>query len=131
MNRLFHALPPILSLGLSLCMSLALIAGTAHAEPPRITEARAERDAMGWRFFVTILHPDTGWDHYADGWEVLDDAGNRLGFRELHHPHVNEQPFTRSLGQVMVPDGTRRVYVRAYCSNGDRTGTSVPVDLHF
>ena len=42
-------------------------------------------------------HPDTGWDDYADGWRVLDMDGNELGMRVLHHPHVDEQPFTRSL----------------------------------
>ncbi len=71
---------------------------------------------MDWRLDVTLEHPDTGWDHYADGWEILDAGGNRLGYRELVHPHVNEQPFTRSLGNVMLPDGTREVFIRARCS---------------
>jgi len=71
---------------------------------------------MGWRFSVTLSHPDTGWEHFADGWDVLDAAGNVLGSRELMHPHVTTQPFTRSLSNVYVADGIRQVFVRARCS---------------
>ncbi|CAK9075725.1 Putative lipoprotein Hmuk_2215, partial [Durusdinium trenchii] len=70
----------------------------------------------GWRFDVTILHPDTGWDHYADGWEVLAPDGTRLGFRELFHPHVEEQPFTRSLSGITIPDTLTEVIVRPRCN---------------
>ncbi|WP_330165822.1 hypothetical protein [Seohaeicola saemankumensis] len=71
---------------------------------------------MGWRFEVTISHPDSGWDHFADGWEIQDSQGNRLGWRQLLHPHVNEQPFTRSLNNVMIPDGTKEVFIRTRCA---------------
>lgn len=90
--------------------------GQVMADGPRIIGATAEKTGMGWRISVTIEHGDTGWDHYADGWEVLDKAGNRLGLRKLMHPHVDEQPFTRSLASVMVPDGERQVVIRARCS---------------
>jgi hypothetical protein len=65
-----------------------------------------------WRFDVTLAHADTGWDHYADLWIVTDAAGNRLGERVLAHPHVDEQPFTRS-ARITVPEGTRTVIVKA------------------
>jgi hypothetical protein len=29
---------------------------------------------------------------------------------------VNDQPFTRSLNNVMLPDGTREVFVRVKCN---------------
>lgn len=93
-----------------------LCAAPGWAETAQVVDVSAQKQGMAWRFDVTLLHPDTGWDHYADGWEILDKDGNRLGFRELHHPHVNEQPFTRSLANVMLPDGTREVYIRARCS---------------
>ena len=101
------------------------------AEGPEITRVDAEKSGMSWKFHVTILHGDTGWDHYADGWEVLDAKGNRLGYRKLLHPHVDEQPFTRSLNGVTVPDGMREVYVRARCSQGDWTSEAVKVDLRY
>ncbi len=95
---------------------LATLALPLAADPPRIVAAEASRDEMGWRISVTLAHPDTGWDHYADGWEIVDAEGNRLGYRELHHPHVEEQPFTRSLRDVVLPDGVDQIFVRARCS---------------
>ena len=62
---------------------------------------------------ATIAHADTGWKHYADKFEVLAPDGTVLGTRVLLHPHVDEQPFTRSLGNVVVPAGLTHVVVRA------------------
>ncbi|RED50939.1 hypothetical protein [Aestuariispira insulae] len=67
-------------------------------------------------FHVTLRHGDTGWDHYANKWEVLAPDGTILGTRVLYHPHVNEQPFTRSLIGVSVPDGIGVVRIRAFDS---------------
>ena len=92
---------------------LMLGSTAAFAEPPQITDVTATQQSGGWRFDVTIAHPDTGWDHYADGWRVLDMNGNELGLRVLAHPHVNEQPFTRSLSGVKIPEGTTQVQIQA------------------
>lgn len=94
-------------------LAILAFATAAHAEAPEITNVVATQSGDTWRFDVTILHPDTGWDHYADGWRVLDMEGNELGMRVLHHPHVNEQPFTRSLSGVRVPAGTTQVQIQA------------------
>jgi hypothetical protein len=114
-------LPPLLS--------LCVAAAPALADSPVIEHITAERGDIGWSISVTLSHPDTGWDHYADGWEVLDAQGNRIGLRTLHHPHVSEQPFTRSLTGVMVPDGAHRISVRARCSVDGWAGDSVAVAL--
>lgn len=66
-----------------------------------------------YQFNVTLLHDDTGWDHYANRWEILDTGGNILATRTLHHPHVNEQPFTRSL-TVTLPENTKNVIIRGH-----------------
>ncbi|MCW9034048.1 MAG: hypothetical protein OQJ97_07480 [Rhodospirillales bacterium] len=66
-----------------------------------------------YSFSVTLRHGDEGWDHYADGWDVLAPNGTLLGRRVLMHPHVNEQPFTRSLSGVQVPEGIREVFIQA------------------
>ena len=97
-------------------VALLLSSFAANAEEPRVVVVATGLAGMGWRLEVTVSHPDSGWDHYADGWEVLDAAGNRLGFRELFHPHVDEQPFTRTLSNVMIPDGTDEVFIRTRCS---------------
>jgi hypothetical protein len=88
---------------------LAVLPFAAHADAPRVQDAWLD----GRTVHVTLTHPDTGWDHYADGWEVLDADGTRLGLRELLHPHVDEQPFTRSLTLDAAPDGP--LYIRARC----------------
>ena len=97
------------------CLVACCLATAATAHEPAILDVQVEKSGMSWRVDVTIEHPDTGWDHYADGWEVLDAAGKRLAYRLLHHPHVNEQPFTRSLS-VDLPEGTREIFIRAHCS---------------
>jgi len=94
----------------------ALFAAPAFADAPVIEDATAKRSGDTWRFDVTVSHPDTGWDHYADGWRVLDMDGNELGMRVLHHPHEQEQPFTRSLSGVAIPDGTTQVQIQARCN---------------
>ena len=110
------------------CAAL-LLAPAAAADMPEILDVTAEKTGMSWRVDVTIRHPDTGWDHYADGWEVRDAAGTRLGERVLHHPHVDEQPFTRSLVNLDLPDGTREIFIRAHCSVDGWGDGTVRVDL--
>jgi len=94
---------------------LLLLPLPAWADDPLIEAVRAEKSDKGWSFAVTLSHPDSGWDHYADGWEVLDADGTRLGYRLLAHPHEHEQPFTRSLGGVAIAAGSKKVFIRAHC----------------
>lgn len=99
---------------------LLLAAATpALADGPEIVDAEARSGSSGWSFSVTIRHPDSGWDHYADGWEIRGADGSLLGERPLAHPHVSEQPFTRSLSGVAIPDDVTQVFVRARCNHGD------------
>lgn len=97
-------------------VALTLAGGVALADGPEVVAVAVSKAGMVWNVSVTLSHNDTGWDHYADGWEVLDAQGNRLGYRKLMHPHVEEQPFTRSLSGIVIPDGTREVYIRTRCS---------------
>lgn len=108
---------------------LAFLALPAQSDPPEVLAVTAHKAGMVWNFHVTLSHPDTGWDHFADGWEVLDAEGNRLGFRELMHPHVKEQPFTRSLSGVAIPDGTREIFVRARCSRDGWASEAVRIGI--
>jgi hypothetical protein len=65
-------------------------------------------------FNVTVKHKDTGWKHYANAYEILTMKREVIAKRILHHPHVNEQPFTRSISNVKVPKNTKSVIVRAH-----------------
>lgn len=93
--------------------ALSILAAPAFADPPVINAVNANKSGGLWRFDVTLSHGDTGWDHYADGWRVVDSNGNQLGLRNLAHPHVNEQPFTRSLSGVQIPEGVTEVGIQA------------------
>lgn len=97
-----------------LCLAVTLIALPVMAEEPAVEKVTATQSGDGtWRFDVTIRHPDTGWDHYADGWRILDMDGKELGMRVLYHPHVDEQPFTRSLSGVVISETATQVQVQA------------------
>ena len=101
-------------------MAMAIILGWFSASAVvagevTVVDAEARRQADGaFSFAVTLRHGDTGWKHYADRWEVLAPDGTVLGTRVLLHPHVDEQPFTRSLSGVRVPAGIDRVAIRAH-----------------
>ncbi|MBU2888911.1 hypothetical protein [Celeribacter halophilus] len=108
---------------------ILLAASPLAADPPVIEEVNVTRSGEAWRFDVTLSHPDTGWDHYADGWRVLDMDGTELGHRVLAHPHVHEQPFTRSLSGVDIPDGVTEVQIEARDTLEGWAGTYYPVQL--
>ncbi|WP_019583995.1 hypothetical protein [Thioalkalivibrio sp. ALE16] len=115
---------------LTLATLLGLMALPAQADPVDILEAQLHAGGPDpWRVAVTVEHPDTGWDHYADAWRVLDADGNVLGERILHHPHVNEQPFTRSLRRLSIPDGTRFLQIEARCSQDGWSHQRLRIDL--
>ncbi len=90
-------------------------AAVANAGEADVLEATAKRQSDG-RYVVsaTIRHADEGWDHYADRFDVLTPEGKVIATRVLAHPHVNEQPFTRQVGGVVVPDGVTELTVRAH-----------------
>lgn len=98
---------PVAFLLASLCGGIP-----AMADPAIVEAVKARQTGDTWRFDVTLSHPDTGWDHYADGWRVLDMNDAELGLRVLAHPHVNEQPFTRALSDVAIPAATQRVQIQ-------------------
>ena len=89
-----------------------------------------------WTFSVTVRHPDTGWEDYADGWDVVTPDGQTLKrnpddpfTRLLLHPHVEEQPFTRSQSGIRIPDGVTQVTVRAHSLTRGFGGREIVVDL--
>lgn len=95
---------------LSLAMTTA-VAGTADVVGVEVFKLKKAGDTV-FRFKVTVRHGDEGWDHYADAWEVVGPDGTVLGRRVLLHPHVSEQPFTRS-ADITVPSSVTEVVVRA------------------
>ena len=102
----------------------------AHAGEVEVVAARAEQQADGnWRFSVTLLHDDEGWDHYANRWDVVGPEGSVYGERVLLHPHENEQPFTRSLSGVAIPENVTSVTIRGNDSVHGLGGKELTVEL--
>lgn len=83
----------------------------------------------GYQVSATVSSADTGWDKYADAWIVRTLDGEILGTRELTHPHVDEQPFTRSLSGVQIPEGVDTVEVAARDSVEGFCGETMEVDV--
>jgi hypothetical protein len=109
----------------SLSLPCAAWCGEADVERVAITPVGEGT----FRFDVTVRHDDTGWDHYADKWEVLAPHGEILGTRTLLHPHENEQPFTRSLTGVAIPQTVSEVTVRAHDSVHEYGGKTATVKV--
>jgi len=108
----------------ALLASMITVAGEADVEDVRLTPLQNDH----FRIDVTLRHGDTGWDHYADRWDVLDEAGNVLGSRVLAHPHENEQPFTRSL-RLQIPPSVTHIVIRGHDSVHKLGGKTLKVPV--
>jgi hypothetical protein len=117
------------ALSASIALVLSLAAGVASADAPTVTGARAEKIGGLWMIEVTLAHKDTGWDHYANGFEVQAPDGTRLGYRELTHPHVGEASFQWALTGLKIPDDISYVLIRPRCSLVGWSAEPVRLDL--
>lgn len=110
--------------GLLAVLVLSATPQSASADDASIVDVQISHvSERTYSISVTIAHADTGWDHYANRWDVLDEQGNVLGSRELAHPHVNEQPFTRSL-RLDIPATVKTITIVAADSvHGDNEET--------
>lgn len=77
-----------------------------------VTALDVESVNGAYQFSVTLLHDDDGEDGYANWWQVEDMGGERLGRRDLTHPHGTRE-FTRS-ATVSIPDDVDCVVVRGH-----------------
>jgi len=109
---------------------LAVPAGGASAGEASILFVDCERQGPAWRIAVTLRHADDGWEHYADQWRLVSEAGQVLATKVLQHPHVDEQPFTRHLTDVQIPPIERKFYVEAHDTVHGWSKDRVLVDLN-
>ena len=111
-----------------LAILLLMAAPAAYCGEVTIVGVRVECPST-CTFAVTLEHADEGWNHYADQWDVVTPDGKLLKSRVLHHPHENEQPFTRSLSGVVIPAGLKQVRIRARDSVHGYSAQEFLVDL--
>ena len=110
--------------------------GTGEANADVLFVLARQESENTWRFTVTVAHPDTGWEDYADGWDVVLPDGsvarpdpNSPFTRLLLHPHEAEQPFTRSQSGIVIAPGANEVTVRAHDLVDGFGGREVALDL--
>ena len=96
--------------GLALLATSILPAFTGEADVVEV-DISCTGDSI-CRFDVTVRHD-----------------GEVLATRELAHPHDDEQPFTRSLGDVRIPPGLSEVVVRAHDLVHEYGGKVIAVQL--
>jgi len=111
--------------------ALLFAIATAPLAAGEVTVVHAEftESGAGWQPSVTLRHADSGWDHYADGWRIVTTDGSVLVARTLYHPHVDEQPFTRSGSAFTLPPGATQAVVEAHDSVHGWSGDRVSVDF--
>lgn len=112
-------------------MFLLFASSLAVAGEADVIAARATRSPDNtWKFEVTIRSNDKDSNYYCDRFEIVSSSGGVLGARELEHPHVDEQPFTRELRGVKIPLGlVHSVLVRAHHSVRGYGGATLKVRL--
>ena len=109
-------------------MSL-LLTTSVFASDVEIVKVVLTKHTGTWRADVTLNHADTGWKHYADAWRLVDVKGNEIGKRTLYHPHVSEQPFTRSLSSFQIPADKKIIFVEAHDLKHGWSPDKVKIDM--
>jgi len=95
-------------------LGILFLNSISFANEADVTQVEIKKDSNNsFNFSVTILHKDTGWEHYANKWEIL-----------------GEQPFTRTLYGVKVPDSVKIVTIQAHDSVHKYGGKVLSIKLH-
>jgi hypothetical protein len=108
---------------------MVLASSVVWAGEVEIVMTAFNKQGSAWSVDTTLRHVDSGWDHYADAWRVVATDGKVFATRTLYHPHVDEQPFTRSLSNVVIPEGVTVVFVEARDTVHGWSKRRVRVDL--
>ncbi len=125
-----------------------MLTACAPSDPPEVSEATdgaaadeqeqrypdvlsAELGATGetWRLSATLSSPYDTPERYADAFRALAEDGTPLGVRELAHDHANEQPFTRSLAGLLIPDDVERITVQGRDQRYGWGGATVELEV--
>jgi hypothetical protein len=110
--------------------STTTFAGQSAQMFPDVTSAEVVLETDGtYRFEVTISSTYDTPERYADAWRILSPDGTELGIRDLLHDHAGEQPFTRDLSGVEIPDDISEVTIQGRDLVNGWGGATVEVTL--
>lgn len=115
-------------------VSLVILSSPVHSQSeqrfPDVVSVKVEVGGSGvFNFEVTVSSPYDTPARYADGFRVATIEGELLGERKLMHDHQTEQPFTRELYSVKIPEGIKKVVVQARDQQYGYGGKTVAVML--
>ncbi|HEX6286095.1 MAG TPA: N-acetylmuramoyl-L-alanine amidase, partial [Acidimicrobiia bacterium] len=96
---------------------------------PDVIAVDVSRGSDTYNLEVTISSPYDSPERYADAFRVVGDDGRVYAIRELLHDHASEQPFTRSVGPVGIPETVRTVTIEARDLVYGWGGETIEVDL--
>lgn len=97
---------------------------------PDVLDATAQLDDDGtWTISATLSSPYDTADRYADAWRVIGSDGSVYGVRELLHDHATEQPFTRSLNGVEIPEDEIQITIEGRDQLSGWGGDTVTIPL--
>ncbi len=101
---------------------------SSYAGDVQIIDVALKKRGQNWNIRVMLKHDDTGWQHYADAWRVVAEDGKILGKKLFQKPHVEEQPFSRSL-IIKIPRNISKLYIEAHDSVHGWSIDKVHIDL--
>jgi hypothetical protein len=84
----------------------------AEQEFPDVIDVVIIPTADSYTFNVTLSSPYDSASRYADAFRIMSPEGEVYGVRELLHDHAYEQPFTRALRQIYIPENVTEVIVQ-------------------
>lgn len=116
---------------------LALLLGVSGAQYNccDVIALEAEPGADGWVIspYMLSLYEITTTEHFCNRVEILSVLPNGtsvlLGKRDIENPHPREQPFTRSVGSVVLPEGTDTITAKARDSKYGFCGRSLNLTI--
>lgn len=94
-----------------------------------VVGAEATRNGDTWTFALTVRSDDISATEFGDSWELRTLDGEVLATRVLAHEHINEQPFTRSMSGIVIPDGIKTVIGVAHHNVGGYCGETLEIQL--
>lgn len=127
----FLRLMAVLATAASVLTPAAAVMGADEQRFPDIVGVKARAAGKNvFDFDVTVSSPYDTARRYADAFRVMGKDGTVYGERVLLHDHADEQPFTRDLYGVRIPEGVRSVVVqgrdRHYGYGGKTMETALP-----
>lgn len=93
-------------------VSLAL-SSPLLAKEVEISKVELEPTSATWTVHVTLRHDDEGYDHYVNGWRIVDAKKNVLASQEIYHPHNKKKSFTDNKSNITIPKDAKIIFLEA------------------